>query len=651
MDTQALASGRLQIRRLHAQYLVSRQHPAPERVQAKLDQAVPHDLVNLLATALSPLLSQGAGGLWLIRHLEVEVDVNAAWEREVLARVWAREIVRALSAMLRDGEDSVNVLWFPDHAAYLARFLVDVAEGRAWNKWQYATFEGLRLLPTSATLRTAICEQPALGLAALLRLSTDALKKTVRTLTTQDARRILDTLAEATPGSEEFHYFRAAWAAWERLAGESLAAGEEWRNALRLYLSASMEEADVGGLPLRGAVLALLCLARHLAGSSVARHQTLLAALTGGDVAALYVVAGTADAEILRPLLHCPPAWVREVGQTIRASSHGAMAAATQAPLERRYTPFGGIFLLLPLLDELPLEEATRGWPNAEAATAAALVRFLLLVKCFGQPRACNLFYDPLVRDLLGVSADFSLASLAVWQRGIAAAHRQTFLASLESWHTERGAVQGKTHILTHAAARGGPVAILMDGARGVWLHAAGFLVRRPERLVESLWGRISSPDSIVLSAPVYLDTLRATFPDRQVVSLLDDAIKPMVEVDAALAEVLMRLQRLPDDLAYLSLPKALGLARPFDLALSVAAQGVMRAFAWRLPGFAGSNLPYLHRNFLDFAGSVEEEATRRVVRLGRPPLHLVLNMTGMNRSAYGVSWLEAPPFALFPEG
>ena len=33
-----------------------------------------------------------------------------------------------------------------------------------------------------------------------------------------------------------------------------------------------------------------------------------------------------------------------------------------------------------------------------------------------------------------------------------------------------------------------------------------------------------------------------------------------------------------------------------------------------------------------------------------RPPLHLILNMTGMTRQIYRLSWLDERPFALFQE-
>jgi hypothetical protein len=176
----------------------------------------------------------------------------------------------------------------------------------------------------------------------------------------------------------------------------------------------------------------------------------------------------------------------------------------------------------------------------------------------------------------------------------------------------------------------------------------------RPERLIAALQSCLAHTEQeepVLLSDPSFFTVLRSAFPDRRIVSLSDNVAQTMAEEDERIAEILARLDKLPADLSYLSLPQSFGLRRAFDLALSVAAQGVMRAFAWRLPGFAGSDLPYLSSNFLDFAGNVEEEPARRVVRVGRPPLHLVLNITGMTRRSYGLSWLDERPLALFQEG
>ena len=195
MHPDPTEQSRLQIRRVQAQYHVSSAHPAPERLKARLDEAVTHSLAQTLSTMCSAWFADTDPSIWLIRRLEINVDVSAAWDRESLARAWRGQIARALSRAMQDGEDGENVLRFPNRAAFLARFLIDVAEGHAWGKWYYESFAGLRLLPTSAALRTAILDRPAIGQEALLELSTDALQKTLGALTTQDARTIVDRLA------------------------------------------------------------------------------------------------------------------------------------------------------------------------------------------------------------------------------------------------------------------------------------------------------------------------------------------------------------------------------------------------------------------------------------------------------------------------
>jgi hypothetical protein len=110
------------------------------------------------------------------------------------------------------------------------------------------------------------------------------------------------------------------------------------------------------------------------------------------------------------------------------------------------------------------------------------------------------------------------------------------------------------------------------------------------------------------------------------------------------------RLDKIPGDLDHLALPPALGIDRALDATLTVAAQHVLRAFAYRLRGFAGSNLPYLWHNFLDFRATFEEDAQRRIIRLGRPPLDLIFSRAGMTRQTYRVGWLDGRPLDLFQE-
>ena len=654
MDTSGTGKSSLRVQRLRAEYLVSSEHPSPERVKARLDETAVKNLAEALSFAISRWFSNADSSIWLVRRLDLELDVNAAWNQEQLAQCWAAQIVRTLGMTLQGSGDGQDVLRFDNSAAYLARFLIDLAEGCAWSKWYYQPFDGLRLLPASAALRTAIGNESAIGYVALLQLPSNALEKVLRVLTAQDARRVLESIADGASSGDEIGCFVALWKAWEGAGLGRLEAVEEWRNALRLYLAAGRNDAKLSGPTLRAASLALLRFTRCLTTTSASETEKLLAALTSGDLSTLYIAAGAGDAEILRPLIRCPPEWVKAVGEALVARYSGKAVHEPAAATDHRHTPFGGIFLLLPFIDALPLEEATGDWPDPKDMTAVALVRFLILVKYCGQVRAQRISFDPLVRDLMGIDPSFSPQALAKWQTRISQAKVETFLEKMTAWQRETGAVRGQRLVLACIRRPGSPVAVLLDSARGVWLFAGGYHPRRPDCLVARLrkWLCDINPEAeTVLSDGVFVDALYSEFPDIQIEERLSQSVTRMAEKDKAIAEILVRMDKLPDDFAYLCLPKSFRISRSLDLALSVGAQGIMRAFSWHLPGFAKSSLPYLYDNFLDFSGSVADESGRHVVRLGKPPLNLVLNITGMAHKTYGLSWLDGRPLALFQEG
>jgi hypothetical protein len=248
-------------------------------------------------------------------------------------------------------------------------------------------------------------------------------------------------------------------------------------------------------------------------------------------------------------LLRCSADQLRHVAKELNTIQGQAKVAAT----ERRNTSFGGAFLLLPLLDEMPFAETLRDWPHADEAAAISLVRFLLLIKCSGPKHAQHTLTNSLLRDLMLVPPTVSAEVLTEWQARVTTTQIDNFLTTLINWQRQQGRINDRNHI----------------------------------------------------------------------------------------SEC---------DLSYLALPGSLECSPALDLALSVAAQNLLRNFAWRLPGFAESNLPYLSNNFLDFSASLEEELTRRIVRLSSPPLRLVLGITGMMRQSYRLSWLDERPLALFEE-
>jgi hypothetical protein len=77
------------------------------------------------------------------------------------------------------------------------------------------------------------------------------------------------------------------------------------------------------------------------------------------------------------------------------------------------------------------------------------------------------------------------------------------------------------------------------------------------------------------------------------------------------------------------------------DLAWSAAASALLRRFAARLPGFARASFPFLYRNFLDCPASVSIHEGVIEARLSRPPLAVLLQMSGCDALSTRLPWLD----------
>jgi hypothetical protein len=645
--------GRVRIERFRAEYLVPAGHPSPARVQSQLDQAMSRDLPQMLEAVLEPWLGADDESLWLVRRLDLAVDVDVAWPRDRSARRWARQVAQELARALTDRSVGSGVIRFENRAAYLARFLADLAAGDAWGRWYYRSFEGLRRLPTSGALRTALCDEPAIGLAALLRLAGADRTRVIDALTTLDARRVLDGLAGRSAADDRERCWRAIGRAWEALPAATLPTDAESHASLELCLAACDTDPQLAGHQLRAAAGALVRLARLIEIATPDRRRAVLAAVRSGDPARLYEAAGAADAEMLRPLSGAPAGLIEAVVDvsTTGQDNDGPVRRESDGPAEPRRTVHGGMFLLLPMLDRLPFGALADGWPRLGMTPADAVLRLLVLAKCLGGKRTERVLRDTLVLDQLGFSPPTTILQLREWvgrvPSGAVAGLATTLARSLSD------TVPPRKLCLLRARMRGAPAAALVDGRTGDWLWAGGYTAGRTDRLANRLVDFLESSGiepAELLAAPDLVARIQAHDTELPVRSKVEAAESSQAE-EPGLAHVLTNEDRLTSDLRYLTLPAALGVSRELDLALSVAAQRTLSQFAGRLPGFAASSPAYLNANFLDVPATLLEEPQRRVVRLGRAPLQLVLGMGGLARGEYRVSWSPERPFVLFPEG
>ena len=619
MASAPLQPSALYIDRLHNRYVVP--DHAVECVRNTCETALESTLAEALTLNLPPSLPPADTSLWFIPRLDLDFSVSTEIHRADVVDVWSKEIARTLADALQS--EDPGIVHFPDRATYLAHFLVDVVEQTAWDKWYYSSFEGLRLLPTSAVLRTAIADSREVGLQALALLSAFQRRNLVRSLSPADAQRTLTALAARTWANDEADCFLLLSEVSKAALG--MQSHEIDRRSLLLFLAVCERRPELASETLRSAVVAWSHLTRCL-DEDATQTGKILGLIRDGNLASLYAAVGVDVAERISPLLRCPSEALDSLHQI------GAQQKASGNARSPRFTAFGGAFLLFPILDDLPLQQATLGWPDLDRTSPAVIVRFAILAKCFGKPRALGCLRDPLLRDLLQIPPAITAAAIANWFARISPNQLHAFLLANAAWHIDTAAVDSEICMLTRLAQKGTPMGLFLDCSRGVWLHA-----QRMHNARTNFASRLADfPQPTTLRChPSLWQTAQDAFPKSQLQPLSADAA----------------LSALPLDLTYLALPRDLPVPRSADLALSVAAQGVLRSFAAKLSGFARSSLDYLYRNFLDGAAALEEAADQNVITLARPPLHLVLAMAGLNRRRYHVNWLAGGNYAIFPEG
>jgi hypothetical protein len=604
----------LHVERFRCQYLIPADHPAPVEIKAKLDSDIQDRLPRNLAALLSRLLPTSDEGIWLIRRLEVDLDLNLTWESDRLMGQWALSIARSLVLFLQEDGDGHDVLYFPNRPSYLARFILDLIQGSAWGCWYYEPFEGLRLLPLSAALRTAICEDPLTGLQALLSLQPSSLGQAVHSLSVNDARRVLALLSEGNP---------------------STTSGVEPREALHRYLEAIHEVMERTGAETVSAGKALdsIRMADLIAKDALASTQ--IAEMNASDALATSRKVDLSSNKTLSSLSD----------SRIETSSHS----------EPRFTPFGGAFLLLPMIASMNLEKVVGNWPSAGESPALVALRLILLLKCLGNANTYRAMRDNLLRDLLAVPPELDVQTLKSWQARLSPAQLDELLFALRDWKWAPNDLERQEWLLARLPRPGRSVALLLDIRLGIWCLAAGFSSRTRHTLVQRLypWLRAVSPDAVLHCDPSLEEVVAAVWTGGEIYTLeadLREVLKIPETEPARKSDLPVRLEQLTADLDYLTLPAGVRGPAEVDLVLSIVAQNLLRAFSRRLPGFSNSGFPYLYANFLDFPARLEKESDRRVVSLGRPPLGLILNITGMARSTYSLDWLDEQSFTLHPE-
>ena len=393
--------GTLTIDRVYAEYLVDRNVPNLGAIRDRCDEAMGARLESALAATLARWCDRDDASIWVVRCVDIAIAANAILPSEALSRDVARAVAINLRDILIGHGDGVEAIRFADAAALLARFLVDSAHGDAASRWYYGRYRGLRLLPTTAALRTAICEDPQRGLTALQRLSDDELAGVSAALSAADCRFVRINLARATDETDASRCLDACRDAWANAARHRLGAASQ---ELLLFVRAVGPTA--GGSELNRIIDALGQLANVLQKNGGWADWLQRG---GANRSAIAHLNGAAQKELIDTLK--PPSSRTDVNGVDEASYA---------------SDFGGCFLLLPLWVEVERELVAAADFPAEGSEALACLRLLVISSCMGADNAETAYQDPVPRFACGVEF-----STAFQQRSVALASMAELSESL----------------------------------------------------------------------------------------------------------------------------------------------------------------------------------------------------------------------------
>lgn len=361
---------------------------------------------TLLANALSALSIGNGEGIWLIRDLQVHTSAMAHWLPAEIAGCLANQIVNQIREVLSRGPDGFDVLWFPSRAALVARLLVEVAEKTAQRAWYLSEFRELASLSCGVALARLAQQEPETVREAICYLLPPEERLILRIVSPKEASQILRALSGNESGISP-----AAWPGVLATLESILAAGEDSQSAPQLALR-------VFFVTLRGGFdSSALAIARTASCAADILFSVRMATRPPAAIKAWLTKEWAALREFLSPeefarLASYEPL-PAEVRQRLAALATGERPASAMP--EAGDTPFGGMFLLLPLLEVFDWREWLDSVPALGPHDPVTLFQLLTIGGALGGQRTRRVLDDAILRKCLGIDPRLTVDQIEKW--------------------------------------------------------------------------------------------------------------------------------------------------------------------------------------------------------------------------------------------
>jgi hypothetical protein len=647
--------------------------PAPERLRHRLDRLLENELTPACEQLLPPLLAANDPSVWIIRSLSLDlaVDANPATETRVV-RQWSEKLATCLCTVLTSEADSDSVLRFPNRAAYLANFILDVISGSSGNKWYYSEFDSLRSLTPGSAICEALAREPACAIGALERIACDGrLESLLHALHDRDAARLYRFLFAGLPGMDNLSSQRLWTArllgAWQDASlSPASSAPPDPRDSLRLLLfarrtwpgeehTAGLHGAIDGLLEFRQACVDLLKQdALEALFSSCARQDSasltdLLARNIQDSQEALvaFLLQNSAD----------DAHWAGNAAAilTSRPDAFSGEASETNRPVESFLTPFAGIFLLANSYLECEVEQAIlEAAAGCEDPLAVGnLLRHLLAIRCLGRPRASMAMADP------GMKAFSGLNTLTEEFAELSACAESPEPARLLARTLQRNGIVSAEHLLAELIpmpSHNATALIIVDLPSNEWIYAGELNPVHPDGLASLSAGLHSLQDFFGQPAQtLFLGTRLEALSSSSSLKPFAENVAPFARAAELLTSIhagtlgprRTRIEKLTppaeQELCYFSLKDVAPLWQwpvDFELNWTLFARAILQNFARKLIGFEASTPEYLFKNFLAGLGTIRIPPGKIEVQMPESPLTVLLQLSGMYGTPFLIPWL-----------
>ena len=158
-------------------------------------------------------------------------------------------------------------------------------------------------------------------------------------------------------------------------------------------------------------------LAITIACASNDTFEQIATAVELGDWGALVRVSGARAMEALAGIVAWPPLARTDLVRLVTDARSGRTADALTT--DTATTPLGGMFLLLPLLEEFPWAAAVATWPDLEGTASEALAQYLAVAGALGPARHAAAARDAVLRRALGIPEGVDAAAISSWARSV----------------------------------------------------------------------------------------------------------------------------------------------------------------------------------------------------------------------------------------